>query len=68
MKAIWKDVTLAESDKTIVVEDNHYFPPDSIKREYFNDESYQGRFYRSGKHRVAHGQEYCKKGIAAHSI
>jgi uncharacterized protein (DUF427 family) len=36
MKAIWKDAVLAESDKTIVVEGNHYFPPESIKREYFH--------------------------------
>jgi uncharacterized protein (DUF427 family) len=35
MKAIWQDTLLAESDKTIVVEGNHYFPPDSIKREFF---------------------------------
>ena len=37
MKALWKDVTLAESDDTIVVEDNHYFPPDSVKREYLKE-------------------------------
>jgi len=37
MKAIWKDVTLAESDDTIVVEDNHYFPPDSVKKEYLKE-------------------------------
>ena len=30
MKAIWKGAVLAESDETIVVEGNHYFPPDSI--------------------------------------
>ncbi|GAC1498105.1 MAG: DUF427 domain-containing protein [Vulcanimicrobiaceae bacterium] len=35
MKATWKDVVLAESDNTKVVEGNHYFPPDSIKSEYF---------------------------------
>jgi uncharacterized protein (DUF427 family) len=35
MKANWKDVTLAESDETVVVEGNHYFPPESIKKEYF---------------------------------
>jgi uncharacterized protein (DUF427 family) len=28
---------LAESDETIVVEGNHYFPPDSINREYFRE-------------------------------
>jgi uncharacterized protein (DUF427 family) len=33
MKAVWNGVTLAESDKTIVVEGNHYFPPDSVRRE-----------------------------------
>jgi len=35
MRALWNGVTLAESDKTVVVEGNHYFPPDTIKREYF---------------------------------
>jgi uncharacterized protein (DUF427 family) len=35
MKATWQDTLLSESDKTIVVEGNHYFPPDSIKREFF---------------------------------
>jgi uncharacterized protein (DUF427 family) len=34
MKAIWNDVTLAESDDTIVVENNHYFPPDSVNKDY----------------------------------
>lgn len=36
-KAIWNGAILAESDRTEVVEGNHYFPPDSIKREYFKD-------------------------------
>ena len=35
MKAIWNGATLADSDRTVVVEGNHYFPPDSIKREHF---------------------------------
>ena len=35
MRAKWNGATLAESDKTVVVEGNHYFPPDSVKREYF---------------------------------
>lgn len=35
MKAIWNDAVLAESDKTIVVEGNHYFPPDSINLDFF---------------------------------
>lgn len=36
-KATWNGVTLAESDATIVVENNHYFPSDSINKEYFID-------------------------------
>ncbi len=32
---MWNDVILAESDETKVVEGNHYFPPGSIKKEYF---------------------------------
>jgi len=35
MKAVWKDVTIAESDDTVVVEGNHYFPESALKREYF---------------------------------
>jgi len=34
-KAIWKGTILAESNQTRVVEGNHYFPPNSIKKEYF---------------------------------
>ena len=35
MKATWNGATLAESDDTVVVEGNQYFPADSIKTEYF---------------------------------
>lgn len=35
MKAIWNDQVLAESNETVVIEGNHYFPPNSIKKEYF---------------------------------
>lgn len=35
MKAIWKDQVIAESEDTVVVEGNHYFPPDSIDRRFF---------------------------------
>ncbi|MCP4168793.1 MAG: DUF427 domain-containing protein [Chloroflexi bacterium] len=34
-KATWNNVVLAESDDTIIIEGNHYFPPDSIREEYF---------------------------------
>lgn len=30
MKAIWNGKIIAESEKTVVVEQNHYFPPESV--------------------------------------
>ncbi|PRY88104.1 DUF427 domain-containing protein [Mongoliibacter ruber] len=35
MKAIWNNQIIAESDKTIQIEGNHYFPADTIKKEFF---------------------------------
>lgn len=37
MKAVWNGATLAESDDTVIVENNHYFPADSIRGEHFLD-------------------------------
>jgi uncharacterized protein (DUF427 family) len=37
MKAIWNDAVIAESDDTVVVEGNHYFPRDSVRPEYLRD-------------------------------
>lgn len=34
MKAIWNETVLAESDKTIVLEGVHYFPPESVDKRY----------------------------------
>ncbi len=34
-KALWKDTVLAQSERTVMVEGNHYFPPDSVNGEYF---------------------------------
>ncbi|MCA9728547.1 MAG: DUF427 domain-containing protein [Candidatus Eisenbacteria bacterium] len=34
-RAVWNGVVVAESDRTEIVEGNHYFPADSIKRDYF---------------------------------
>ena len=36
-KAIWKGAVIAESDDTVVVEGNHYFPADSLNEEFFRD-------------------------------
>jgi uncharacterized protein (DUF427 family) len=36
MKAVWKNTVIAESDDTVMVEGNHYFPEASLKREYIS--------------------------------
>lgn len=35
MQAIWNDVIIAQSNDTVIVEGNHYFPIESVKIEYF---------------------------------
>lgn len=37
VKAIWNNTIIAESNATIVVDDNHYFPHSTIKKEYFKE-------------------------------
>ena len=37
MKAIWNNKIIAESDETVFVENNHYFPLESIQKAYFKD-------------------------------
>ena len=39
MKAIWNGQILAESDRTEIVEGNHYFPADALRQEYFRPSS-----------------------------
>ncbi|HLE50849.1 MAG TPA: DUF427 domain-containing protein, partial [Anaerolineales bacterium] len=36
VKAIWNGAVLAESDCTVVVEGNHYFPPEAINWQYYH--------------------------------
>ena len=36
-KAVWNGAVLAESDQTVMVEGNHYFPKDAVNDEYFKD-------------------------------
>lgn len=40
MQAIWNDQTVAESDETIFLEGNYYFPPTSIQKEFFEPSNY----------------------------
>jgi len=41
MRAVWKDVVLAESGDTVVVEGNHYFPRESLNQEYFTESDHR---------------------------
>lgn len=37
MKAIWNNKVIAESNDTLVIEGNHYFPVSSVKKEFLTD-------------------------------
>lgn len=39
MKAIWNGEIIAESDNTVIVENNHYFPVESVKKEFLKESS-----------------------------
>ena len=34
MKAVWNGEVIAESDRTVIVEGNHYFPSEALRREF----------------------------------
>lgn len=40
MKAVWNGVVIAESSDTVVVDGNHYFPPESLDRRYVVDSAH----------------------------
>lgn len=40
-KAIWKGAVIAESEETVMVEGNHYFPPESVVRDYLQESQTQ---------------------------
>ena len=46
--ATWNGAVLAESDATIVVEGNHYFPPDSVDPAYLRDSDRTSRCFWKG--------------------
>ena len=37
MKATWKNQVVAQSEETIVIENNHYFPPSSVNMKFFDN-------------------------------
>ena len=47
-KAIWNGTVIAESDKTVVVEGNHYFPRASLNEEFFAESDKTSRCFWKG--------------------
>ena len=43
MKAVWKGTRLAQSSETIVIERNHYFPSESVNKEFLVNSDHQTR-------------------------
>lgn len=43
MKAIWHGATIAESDDTVVVEGNHYFPHDAVRHELLRESDHHSQ-------------------------
>ena len=41
VKAVWKDDVIAESQNTIMIEGNHYFPPQDVRRDYLVASNYR---------------------------
>ena len=49
MKALWNGVVVAESDDTVVVEGNHYFPESSLKREHVSFSNHRSHCHWKGE-------------------
>lgn len=41
MKAVWNGTVVAESEATVVVEGNHYFPPDAVRRDLVRESDHR---------------------------
>lgn len=48
MRAVWNGQVVAESDDTVVVESNHYFPVDSVRPEYLGASDTHSRCFWKG--------------------
>jgi uncharacterized protein (DUF427 family) len=49
MKALWNGAVLADSDETVVLEGNHYFPPASVNYEYLRDSDHNTTCFWKGR-------------------
>ncbi|UCG39612.1 MAG: DUF427 domain-containing protein [bacterium] len=53
-KAVWKNTIIASSEDTILLEGNHYFPPDTVHREYLRESRSQAAANWMGTPRLYH--------------
>ncbi|WP_151478532.1 DUF427 domain-containing protein [Streptomyces albicerus] len=37
LRAVWNGTVIAEAPRTVIVQGNHYFPPEALHREYFTE-------------------------------
>lgn len=51
MKAVWNGAVIAESDDTVVVEGNHYFPMSAVERSYLRESDYSTHCFWKGEAR-----------------
>ena len=49
MKALLNDIVIAESDDTVIVEGNHYFPVSSLNKEFFEDSDHKSGCFWKGE-------------------
>ncbi len=49
VKAVWKGTIIAESNKYEIVENNYYFPPESLNMEYFRQSSTHSECFWKGR-------------------
>lgn len=54
MKAMWNGAVIAQSDNTIVIEGNHYFPPDSVDMKYLESSNFHTTCPWKGEARYFH--------------
>lgn len=50
VKAVWNGVTIAESDDTVVVDGDHYFPEASVRREYLTFSNHRSSSWKGQAH------------------
>lgn len=53
-RAIWNGTVIAQSDETVLVDGNHYFPADSLLREYFEPSEHTSRCSWKGRAQYFH--------------